>query len=176
MIHFLISSIFFFFFCSFFVYSSSSRAPRFKGYQQQDSQELLHYLMDSIRVEEIKVSLSGLFYRSGRLGLAYTYLCSLKTFLHINVVYKMCTLQGNSPRLLPLYWRGISLREQNLHCPGGTWGSDARLLFVLSPFCFVFLIIWKMLTRSYHNEPFGFKVNAKSDDFPQINTLFYSVH
>lgn len=35
------------------------RAPRFKGYQQQDSQELLHYLMDSIRVEEIKVSLLG---------------------------------------------------------------------------------------------------------------------
>lgn len=33
------------------------RAPRFKGYQQQDSQELLHYLMDSIRVEETKVSL-----------------------------------------------------------------------------------------------------------------------
>lgn len=32
-----------------------SRAPRFKGYQQQDSQELLHYLMDSIRVEETKV-------------------------------------------------------------------------------------------------------------------------
>lgn len=34
-----------------------SRAPRFKGYQQQDSQELLHYLLDSIRVEETKVSL-----------------------------------------------------------------------------------------------------------------------
>lgn len=33
------------------------RAPRFKGYQQQDSQELLHYLLDSIRVEETKVSL-----------------------------------------------------------------------------------------------------------------------
>ncbi|CAL8234472.1 unnamed protein product [Boreogadus saida] len=31
------------------------RAPRFKGYQQQDSQELLHYLLDSIRVEETKV-------------------------------------------------------------------------------------------------------------------------
>ncbi|TNN02946.1 hypothetical protein fugu_010433 [Takifugu bimaculatus] len=30
------------------------KAPRFKGYQQQDSQELLHYLMDSIRVEETK--------------------------------------------------------------------------------------------------------------------------
>uniref|UniRef100_A0A3B3TMC5 ubiquitinyl hydrolase 1 n=1 Tax=Poecilia latipinna TaxID=48699 RepID=A0A3B3TMC5_9TELE len=29
-------------------------APRFKGYQQQDSQELLHYLLDSIRVEETK--------------------------------------------------------------------------------------------------------------------------
>lgn len=32
------------------------RAPRFKGYQQQDSQELLHYLLDSMRVEETKVS------------------------------------------------------------------------------------------------------------------------
>ncbi|XP_045901083.1 ubiquitin carboxyl-terminal hydrolase 45 isoform X2 [Micropterus dolomieu] len=32
------------------------KAPRFKGYQQQDSQELLHYLMDSIRVEETKIS------------------------------------------------------------------------------------------------------------------------
>ncbi|KAI9520832.1 hypothetical protein NQZ68_013237 [Dissostichus eleginoides] len=31
-------------------------APRFKGYQQQDSQELLHYLLDSIRVEETKYS------------------------------------------------------------------------------------------------------------------------
>lgn len=34
-----------------------SRAPCFKGYQQQDSQELLHYLLDSIRVEETKVRL-----------------------------------------------------------------------------------------------------------------------
>ncbi|KAM9805922.1 ubiquitin carboxyl-terminal hydrolase 45 isoform 1-T1 [Syngnathus typhle] len=30
------------------------KASRFKGYQQQDSQELLHYLLDSIRVEETK--------------------------------------------------------------------------------------------------------------------------
>ncbi|XP_038126171.1 ubiquitin carboxyl-terminal hydrolase 45 isoform X1 [Cyprinodon tularosa] len=30
------------------------KAPRFKGYQQQDSQELLHYLLDSIRVQETK--------------------------------------------------------------------------------------------------------------------------
>ncbi|KAG9278364.1 ubiquitin carboxyl-terminal hydrolase 45 [Astyanax mexicanus] len=30
------------------------KAPRFKGYQQQDSQELLHYLLDSVRVEESK--------------------------------------------------------------------------------------------------------------------------
>jgi len=35
---------------------SVCRAPRFKGYQQQDSQELLHYLLDSMRVEETKVS------------------------------------------------------------------------------------------------------------------------
>ncbi|XP_045072811.1 ubiquitin carboxyl-terminal hydrolase 45-like isoform X1 [Coregonus clupeaformis] len=31
------------------------KAPRFKGYQQQDSQELLHYLLDSMRVEETKL-------------------------------------------------------------------------------------------------------------------------
>uniref|UniRef100_A0A4W4FLJ0 Ubiquitin carboxyl-terminal hydrolase n=1 Tax=Electrophorus electricus TaxID=8005 RepID=A0A4W4FLJ0_ELEEL len=30
------------------------KAPRFKGFQQQDSQELLHYLLDSVRVEESK--------------------------------------------------------------------------------------------------------------------------
>ncbi|RXM30279.1 Ubiquitin carboxyl-terminal hydrolase 45 [Acipenser ruthenus] len=30
------------------------KAPRFKGYQQQDSQELLHYLLDAMRVEETK--------------------------------------------------------------------------------------------------------------------------
>ena len=31
------------------------RAPRFKGYQQQDSHELLRYLMDGMKAEEIKV-------------------------------------------------------------------------------------------------------------------------
>ena len=31
------------------------RAPRFRGYQQQDSQELLRYLLDSLRMEEVKV-------------------------------------------------------------------------------------------------------------------------
>ncbi|XP_041798831.1 ubiquitin carboxyl-terminal hydrolase 45 [Chelmon rostratus] len=36
------------------------KAPRFKGYQQQDSQELLHYLMDSIRVEETKRVKAGI--------------------------------------------------------------------------------------------------------------------
>ncbi|XP_037699539.1 ubiquitin carboxyl-terminal hydrolase 45 isoform X2 [Choloepus didactylus] len=30
------------------------RAPRFKGFQQQDSQELLHYLLDALRIEETK--------------------------------------------------------------------------------------------------------------------------
>ncbi len=38
------------------------RAPRFKGYQQQDSQELLHYLLDSMRVEETKVSAWLIFF------------------------------------------------------------------------------------------------------------------
>ena len=33
------------------------RAPRFKGHDQQDSQELLRYLLDSLRTEEINVSL-----------------------------------------------------------------------------------------------------------------------
>ncbi|XP_004372471.2 ubiquitin carboxyl-terminal hydrolase 45 isoform X1 [Trichechus manatus latirostris] len=30
------------------------KAPRFKGLQQQDSQELLHYLLDAVRIEETK--------------------------------------------------------------------------------------------------------------------------
>ncbi|XP_040139069.1 ubiquitin carboxyl-terminal hydrolase 45 isoform X7 [Ictidomys tridecemlineatus] len=30
------------------------KAPRFKGFQQQDSQELLHYLLDAVRTEETK--------------------------------------------------------------------------------------------------------------------------
>lgn len=74
-------------FCLFFVFS---RAPRFKGYQQQDSQELLHYLLDSIRVEETKVS----SYQS-------TYLCiylhqssvcqsidvCIDTYAHISALY-----------------------------------------------------------------------------------------
>ncbi|CAB4028491.1 ubiquitin carboxyl-terminal hydrolase 16-like [Paramuricea clavata] len=30
------------------------KAPRFKGFRQQDSQELLRYLLDSVRTEEIK--------------------------------------------------------------------------------------------------------------------------
>jgi uncharacterized UBP type Zn finger protein len=33
------------------------RAPRFKGFQQQDSHELLRYLIDVVRNEEIKVGL-----------------------------------------------------------------------------------------------------------------------
>ncbi|NXF37030.1 UBP45 hydrolase, partial [Nyctibius bracteatus] len=32
------------------------KAPRFKGFQQQDSQELLHYLLDAMRIEETKVT------------------------------------------------------------------------------------------------------------------------
>ncbi|KAA0703454.1 Ubiquitin carboxyl-terminal hydrolase 45 [Triplophysa tibetana] len=36
------------------------KAPRFKGYQQQDSQELLHYLLDSVRVEETKRIKAGI--------------------------------------------------------------------------------------------------------------------
>ena len=32
------------------------RAPRFSGYHQQDSQELLRYLLDALRSEEITVS------------------------------------------------------------------------------------------------------------------------
>ncbi|XP_051880595.1 ubiquitin carboxyl-terminal hydrolase 45 isoform X2 [Pristis pectinata] len=30
------------------------RAPRFRGFQQQDSQELLHYLLDAMQIEETK--------------------------------------------------------------------------------------------------------------------------
>ncbi|XP_022375959.1 ubiquitin carboxyl-terminal hydrolase 45 isoform X4 [Enhydra lutris kenyoni] len=32
------------------------KAPRFKSFQQQDSQELLHYLLDAVRTEETKIS------------------------------------------------------------------------------------------------------------------------
>lgn len=33
-----------------------SRAPRFRGFQQQDSQELFHALLDGLKSEEIKVN------------------------------------------------------------------------------------------------------------------------
>ena len=33
-----------------------NRAPRFKGFQQQDSHELLRYLLDGMKAEEIKAS------------------------------------------------------------------------------------------------------------------------
>nr|XP_033793925.1 ubiquitin carboxyl-terminal hydrolase 45 isoform X2 [Geotrypetes seraphini] len=36
------------------------KAPRFKAFQQQDSQELLHYLLDSMRIEETKRIQSGI--------------------------------------------------------------------------------------------------------------------
>ncbi|XP_074166327.1 ubiquitin carboxyl-terminal hydrolase 45 isoform X3 [Sminthopsis crassicaudata] len=35
-------------------------APRFKGFQQQDSQELLHYLLDAMRIEETKRIQTGI--------------------------------------------------------------------------------------------------------------------
>ena len=35
--------------------NSVFRAPRFKGMQQQDSHELLRYLLDNMKTEEIKV-------------------------------------------------------------------------------------------------------------------------
>lgn len=39
----------------------SNRATRFKGYRQQDSQELLRYLLDSVRNEELRVNLQVFF-------------------------------------------------------------------------------------------------------------------
>ncbi|KAM4692901.1 ubiquitin carboxyl-terminal hydrolase 45 [Discoglossus pictus] len=36
------------------------KAPRFKAFQQQDSQELLHYLLDAVRLEETKRIQSGI--------------------------------------------------------------------------------------------------------------------
>ncbi|KAB1275268.1 Ubiquitin carboxyl-terminal hydrolase 45 [Camelus dromedarius] len=38
-----------------FVLVLNHRAPGFKSFQQQDSQELLHYLLDAVRTEETKV-------------------------------------------------------------------------------------------------------------------------
>ncbi|XP_042627846.1 ubiquitin carboxyl-terminal hydrolase 45-like [Cyprinus carpio] len=46
--------------CQFRGLSPRQKAPRFKGYQQQDSQELLHYLLDSMRVEETKRIKAGI--------------------------------------------------------------------------------------------------------------------
>lgn len=40
----------------FYFTISFNRAIRFKGYQQQDSHELLRYLLDGMRSEEIQVS------------------------------------------------------------------------------------------------------------------------
>nr|XP_037857010.1 ubiquitin carboxyl-terminal hydrolase 45 isoform X8 [Chlorocebus sabaeus] len=40
----------------FFLPQTLSWAPRFKDFQQQDSQELLHYLLDAVRTEETKIS------------------------------------------------------------------------------------------------------------------------
>lgn len=37
------------------LWSDPCRAARFKGFQQQDSQELLRYLLDGMRAEEQKV-------------------------------------------------------------------------------------------------------------------------
>ncbi|OCT80440.1 ubiquitin carboxyl-terminal hydrolase 45 isoform X2 [Xenopus laevis] len=36
------------------------KAPRFKAFEQQDSQELLHYLLDAMRIEETKRMQSGI--------------------------------------------------------------------------------------------------------------------
>ena len=38
--------------------SPTHRAPRFKGFQQQDSHELLRHLLDGMKAEEIRVSVA----------------------------------------------------------------------------------------------------------------------
>lgn len=67
---------------------SFNRAIRFKGYQQQDSQELLRYLLDGMRAEEIQVSVSFI--------VAYNFLLQIKSF--ISAKGRECVLsEGGQP-------------------------------------------------------------------------------
>lgn len=47
---------------SFPVLFLNHRAPAFKSFQQQDSQELLHYLLDAVRTEETKVRFLNVYH------------------------------------------------------------------------------------------------------------------
>ena len=59
------------------------RAPRFKGFRQQDSQELLRYLLDSVRTEEIKVCVYE------RVIFCTSYVCAWKAFIKSLVYWRI---------------------------------------------------------------------------------------
>uniref|UniRef100_A0A8C9FX06 Ubiquitin carboxyl-terminal hydrolase n=1 Tax=Pavo cristatus TaxID=9049 RepID=A0A8C9FX06_PAVCR len=133
------------------------KAPRFKGFQQQDSQELLHYLLDAMRIEETKVTISTVKEPFIDLSLpiieerklkkktakfCVIVLTSQILLIFINTEKKMEGVYTNArkqllissvPAILILHLKrfhqaGLSLRKVNRHV-------DFPLILDLAPFC-----------------------------------------